>query len=323
MRRVLTALLLLLAAGAAAAVFSPWPGVLVIRAVFERGAAEASARLEKHVPDGITTTTHVYDPADPDAVLDIYRPVQTGPGAPLVVWVHGGGFVSGSRQDVANYLKILASEGFAVVNVGYSIAPGATYPTPVRQLNAALGFLDREADMLGIGADRIVLAGDSAGAQIAAQTAALITGPDYARMLGLAPMIAPERLAGVMFFCGVYDLPAGGTGSLPLDLFLHVTAWAYSGTPRWRQDARFATISVIPNLTPAFPPAFISVGNADPLAPQSVALADALNALGTDVTTLFFPDDRDPPLGHEYQFNLDTDAGRQALSRTAAWLKEL
>lgn len=160
-----------------AAVLSPWPGTLLIRALFGRGAARASAALGPHVPTGVSSRLDIpYDPADRDALLDIHWP--PGEAAhPAVVWMHGGAFVSGSRRDVANYLRVLAGQGFTAVGVGYSIAPGATYPTPLRQLDAALGFLQREAARLRLDPTRIVLAGDSAGAQLAAQMANLVTSP--------------------------------------------------------------------------------------------------------------------------------------------------
>lgn len=79
--------------------------------------------------------------------------------------------------------------------------------------------------------------------------------------------------------------------------------------------------AVAPHVTASFPPAFISVGNADPLAPQSVALADALRAKGTKVDALFFRPDHQPPLDHEYQLRLSTEAGRLALDRSVAFLR--
>jgi acetyl esterase/lipase len=296
--------------------------VLLIRALFDQGATAASASLEKHIPPGIETTTHVYDPADPDAVLDIHRGPDPVPGAPVVVWVHGGGFVSGRRQDVENYLKVLAGQGLTVVNVDYTIAPEATYPTPIRQVSAALAFLSREAATLGLDAPRFALAGDSAGAQIAAQTAAVITNPDYAARIGVEPGLDAGRLAGALLFCGIYDITGMGKSGGFFGWFIHQTAWSYSGQRDWRNSADFATMAIPPYLTPAFPPTFITVGNADPLGPQSVALAEALTAKGTSVTTLFFPPDH-PPLGHEYQFDLDSEAGKQALEQAVEWLRTL
>lgn len=323
MRRWLVGLLAFVAVAVAAFFLSPWPSVYLIRAVFDKGAADASARLEKHVPQAVATTTVSYDPADKDAVLDVLRSAQEKPNAPAVVWIHGGGFVSGRRADIANYLKVLAGHGFVVVNVDYTIAPEAAYPTPVRQVNRALAFLGREGKSLGVDPGRMVLAGDSAGAQIAAQTAAIITNPDYARQVGVTPGAAPSQLAGVLLFCGVYDISGmGGRGGV-LGWFVQSTAWAYSGKRDWRNDRAFATMSVGPNLTAAFPATFISAGNADPLGPQSIAMAGALQARGAKVQTLFFPADYRPPLGHEYQFDLDTAAGRLALTRSIEWLNGL
>lgn len=200
MRRTIIIFLAALAVIAASFILSPWPGVYLIRQIFDKGAAEAAAKLELLVPASVQVTTLSYAEGDGDAVLDIYRLPDFDPALPTVVWVHGGGFVSGQRGDIENYLKILAGEGFTVVNVEYTIAPAANYPTPVRQVNRALEFLTQEAGRLDIDAGRIVLAGDSAGAQIAAQTAAIIANPAYGNLAGVTPGAKSEQIVGALFF---------------------------------------------------------------------------------------------------------------------------
>lgn len=323
MRKWLFGLLLVVVAVIAAFILSPWPSVYVIRAIFDKGAAEASEKLAKHVPAEIRTETFNYDPSDKGAVLDIHRPNRVASGSPLVVWIHGGGFVSGRRTDITNYAKVLAGRGFNVVNVDYTIAPEATYPTPIRQVSKALAFLNAEGSKLGIDTSRIVLAGDSAGAQIAAQTAAVTVNEDYARQVGVKAGAQPSQIVGTLLHCGVYDVTRMGGGGGILGWFVKSTTWAYSGKRNWRDAKGFDTMSVAPNVTAAFPPTFISAGNADPLGPQSIAMADALQAKGVKVERLFFPKSYQPPLGHEYQFDLDTDAGKLALVRSTEWLKSL
>lgn len=323
MKKEIGGFAVLIALVVAAFFVSPWPSVWIIRAVFDRGAAEASAKLANLVPDSITTTRHRYDPADPQAMLDIHRPATLLAGAPVVVWIHGGGFVSGRRGDITNYAKILAGKGFAVVNIDYTIAPEATYPGPIRQTLRALAFLDREGASLGLPTKRFVLAGDSAGAQIAAQTAAVVTHPAYARLVGVTPEPGAYRIAGALLHCGVYDIADMGRDGGLLGWFVGSAGWAYSGKRDWRNDRQFLTMSLAPHLTKAFPPAFVSAGNADPLGPQSVALARNLAAAGVPVETLFFPPDHQPALGHEYQFDLATAAGRLALERSVEWLRQL
>jgi acetyl esterase/lipase len=304
---------------------TPWPSVLVIRAIFDRGAASASAKLERHVPQGIVTRHAVrYAPSDPDALLDIHRPSRLDPTAPTIVWVHGGGFVSGQREDLTHYLRVLAGRGFAVVNVDYTIAPGATYPTPVRQVAAALGFIDREGARLGLNRDAIVLAGDSAGAQIAAQTTNVVTSPAYAQAVGIASPLRPAQLKGALLYCGVFDLEAMGTakGGV-MGWFMRTVTWSYSGDRDWRRVSGFDRFSVARHLTPRFPPTFISAGNADPLEPQSHVMAAALRRAGVPVQSLFYPADHPVPLGHEYQFDLDTADGKRSLDQSVQWLNGL
>lgn len=301
---------------------TPWPGVLIVRTIFDSGARATSARLEERVPKEIEALTGLrYDLRDPDAAFDIYRP-NGAPASPTIVWIHGGGFVSGQRNDIANYLKILAGQGFTVVNLDYTLAPEARYPMPARQINAALGHLVENAPRLGIDADRMLLAGDSAGAHLAAQVATIVTSADYARAVGIRPAIAPARLKGVILFCGPYDLSLMGGQGLG-GLFTQLTVWAYSGARDPSDRPEFSTFSLPPHVTASYPPAFISVGNADPLAPHSKLLAETLAKRGAKVETLFFPDNHVPPLAHEYQFDLDTLAARVALARVTAFARRV
>lgn len=323
MRKWLLGILAFSALVSAAFLVSPWPSIMAIRAVFNSGAATASKKLEQHLPAGVTSSSHRYDANDPAAVLDIHRAATANRDGPVIVWIHGGGFVSGRRSDITNYAKVLAGQGFTVINVDYTIAPEATYPGPIRQVSTALSFLLQRKDELSLGAARFVLAGDSAGAQIAAQTAAVVTNPDYARLVGITPGVMPEQLAGTLLYCGVYDISGMGKDGGVLGWFVGSAGWAYSGRRDWREDPMFQTMSVAPHITKAYPPTFISAGNADPLGPQSVAIAEAISKAGVPVERLFFPPDYKPPLGHEYQFDLDTDAGRLALEKSVTWLRSL
>ncbi len=312
--RVLIAALLVVAVLFAATWVSPWPGSLAIRWLFDRGAAETARKLAPKVPAGIDA---VLDQAyDGDTKLDVYRPTPVQP-RPTVVWIHGGGFVSGRKEDVGPYARILAARGFNVASIDYSIAPEAAYPEAVRQAQRALAHLVEDSGRLGVDPQRLFLAGDSAGALLAAQTAAIVTSPAYAQAVGIAPSIAAAQLRGVLLFCGPFDL-----GLMDLDGFFPRTAmWAYVGKRDFQGSAAADQISVLRHVTAAFPPAFVSVGNADPLAAHSRALAERLGALGGTVDTLFFADDHEPPLGHEYQFDLELAEGREALERSVRFLE--
>lgn len=304
----------LLVIGYAALELSPWPAALFYRFVMNRGADMLARAAEKHVPPGVAAVLD--EPYHPRAALDVYYPAQGSGPLPTIVWVHGGGFFAGSKNQLANYLKILAARGYTVVAVGYSLAPASRYPTPVRQLNAALGYLVQNAGRLRVDPQRLYLAGDSAGAQLAAQVANILTVPSYAQTVGISPSMERAQLRGVILFCGVFDLELADPHG-PFGHFFRTVTWAYSGQ---KNAPPLPEISVMRFVTREFPPAFISAGNGDPLLRQSRAMAEALTKQGAKVETLFFPDDYRPELPHEYQFNLDTDAGRLALERTLKFL---
>jgi acetyl esterase/lipase len=296
--------------GYAALELSPWPAALAYRFFLNWGGERLNQALEKHVPAGVSAVLdREYQPG---VFLDVYHPAQGSGALPTIVWFHGGAFFAGDKSHVANYLKILAARGYTTVAVGYSLGPASHYPTPLRQGNAALAYLVQHAERLRIDPRRLFLAGDSAGAQLAAQLANIVSSPAYAAEVGMAPSITRAQLRGVILHCGVYDLDLGPPGH-----FMRTAAWAYSG----RKDTKLAEISVARYVTAEFPPAFISVGNGDPLEPHSRALADALTRAGVKTDTLFFPDGHEPELPHEYQFNLDTQAGRLALERTLRFLR--
>ncbi|WP_295363892.1 alpha/beta hydrolase [Arenimonas sp.] len=301
---------------------SPWPAVWLVRQAFDAGARDASAALEKHVPGGLREWQDLaYDPSDPDGRLDVYAPAGTDEPLATVVWIHGGGFISGNKRDVANYARVLAGQGFTVVSVQYTIAPEARYPTPLVQANRAIGFLARGGHGLPVDPSRLVLAGDSAGAQLAAQLAAAYANPAYAEAIGFTPALPPDGLAGALLYCGPYDAALVGSEGAFAG-FMRTVFWSYFGQREPREQV-LAQFSVPRHVSPAFPPAFISAGNADPLAAHSIVLADALEAQGVPVTRLFFPDDYEPALGHESQFNLDGEAGQRALRESVAFLRGL
>lgn len=306
-------------AGYLALRLTPWPSALMIRHSFDRDAIAANDRLAALVPAGLRETPDIaYLPGEPAARLSVILPAAGDGPFPVVVWVHGGAWISGSKDYIANYLRLIAAKGFAVVGIDYAIAPGATYPTPVVQTNAALAFLSRNAAGLKLDMSRFALAGDSAGAQIAAQTAITLTDPAYAARTGLVPGADGAHLKGLVLFCGGFDARnlsfEGAFGS-----FLRTVFWSYFGARDFAADPRLADFSIPPNLHSGLPPIFISAGNADPLEPQSRAVAERAEELGIRTDALFFPKDHVPPLGHEYQFTLD-EAGGEALARSLAFL---
>jgi acetyl esterase len=307
---------------------NPWPSALLIRRAMDSGGVKLVRTLQKHAPANIRAhLNEQYDASDADAFLDVFYPSKvekTDQTLPTIIWVHGGGWVGGNKYHIADYLKVLAARGYAVVGVNYSLAPDKMYPTPVRQINTALAYLTQNAERLHIDSTKFILAGDSAGAQIAAQLAVVISAPPYAKALGVAPTIERSKLRGVILYCGFYDFDVKIKRSLRLLLWSNIRTmfWSYFGTKDYLNDPRYAQFVVGRYITSNFPPMFISVGNAEEFASQSYRLAEIAANHGVPVDTLFFPENYAPSLQHEYQFDLDTNEGQLALERSVKFVDD-
>jgi acetyl esterase/lipase len=185
---------------------SPWPMVWLVRHSFDKGAKDAAASVVPRLPQGISSQRGLsYALGSSDTGFDVFAPATAQSPLPAVLWVHGGGFIAGSRADLSGYLQVLAARGYVTVAIDYSVAPEAAFPTPVRQTNLALSHVIANAKHFNIDPERIFLAGDSAGAQIVAQTALVISDASYAQQMGIVPGLARGSLRGLILYCGPYD----------------------------------------------------------------------------------------------------------------------
>jgi acetyl esterase/lipase len=152
-------------------------------------------RLYFHFPPPrAAVRTEVFATHDGQALaLDFYAPQAANPGpVPCLVVIHGGGWDSGDRAQLAEWNHRWAARGYAVAAVSYRLAPRWTWPAPQEDLLAALVWLRAHADGLGIDPERLVLVGRSAGGQIA-------TAVGYG---GMAPGVT-----GVVAFYAPHDMP--------------------------------------------------------------------------------------------------------------------
>ena len=116
-----------------------------------------------------TTSTRSRATAVATSPLSVFRPSERGDAGPGILYLHGGGMVFGNRfGGVQAYLPFIASHGAVVVAVDYRLAPEHPDPVPVEDCFAALQWIVANAAELGIDPDRLIVAGQSAGAGLAA-----------------------------------------------------------------------------------------------------------------------------------------------------------
>lgn len=260
----------------------------------------------------------VYDRQLANSLLDIYYPKNVNHPLPVIMWIHGGGFVGNSKESTQDYGMALASEGYVVANINYALAPKYKYPTPVIQANAALQYLMEHAAQYHGDMSRIFVGGDSAGAQIAGQIAAVLTDEDLARTMNIVPSVNKNQLKGALLYCGAYNMDTVRSTHHP---FIGTFLWAYTGVKQFEAYAKIDELSTVKHITPDYPPAFVTVGNKDKLEPQTLELVDVLNKKTVEVESVLY-DGPDYNLDHEYQFQMDTLPAQQTFMKAVQFLNK-
>jgi acetyl esterase len=280
-------------------------GALLVDGFF-RGASRLGrmhplARPERHAVELIRDVAYAPDTAIAEHRLDVYRPRGASGPLPVVLYVHGGGFRILSKDTHWLMGLAFARRGYLVLNVSYRLAPTHPFPAAVQDVARAFLWMVEHAADYGGDLSRLVLAGESAGAN-------LVTG------LALATLYQREEpFARRVFDSGVVPravVPACGIFQVSdvarlvrrkprISRFLadrlEEVETAYLGRDCARHGALLDFADPLPWLergeAPArpLPPFFLPVGTKDPLLPDTRRLARALERLGGVAVDRYYP----------------------------------
>lgn len=195
--------------------------------------------------------------------LDIYKQKELNEKVPLLVFIHGGGWRGGKRQDYMVYLLDYAEKGFVTATVSYRLKKDSIYPAAIEDVLDAVDFLYQNGEQYGYDTSRVALIGGSAGAHLA-----MLAGYGWEN---------PQRhkVKAVVDIYGPVDLttPYGQTQFMVTDFIGH----SYHEKPELYWEASPAKY-----LKDDLPPTLILQGTSDNLLPpsQSDTLHVRLNRLG-------------------------------------------
>jgi acetyl esterase len=245
---------------------------------------------------------------------DVVVPQGAGP-HPVLVYLHGGGWVCGSPATHRKLAHRFAEAGYLVVNVDYRLAPEHPFPTPFDDCVAAIRWATREAQRFGGDPTRLAVGGDSAGGNLSAAAAAALADdparPKAALLIyGVFDFATIGELEG---FDGVeIDGPLAEMGEKMTELMVG----AYLGSDRSEELLRDPRVSPL-HVADRLPPSHVVVGSADPLVLQARALAAALDEAG--VAHEVFVDEGMP---HGYAQMEFLPAAQPAIDRMVAFLRK-
>ncbi len=279
-------------------------------------AALAARMMRDDGPDQAVPGETLRYGADQAQSLTVWRARGVPGPAPLVVYVHGGGWSRGSKDNATGRWKIehFPSDGYAFATIDYRLVPGATVEDEAADVAHALKALLDRAAALGIDPGRVVLMGHSAGAQLVA-----LVGTDERYLKGAG--LSFGNLAGMVPIDGAaYDVPAQMRDGPAI---MQSTYAAAFGTDPARQRALSPTAAAAAHpFAPGHAPHFLLVHVQRPDGVrQAEALEAALKAAGAPVERASF--DGTGLIGHMTVNRRLGDPAYPATGAVDRWLKRL
>lgn len=245
------------------------------------------------------------------SLLDVYHPDGASEPLPTIVSIHGGGYVYGTKEIYRRYGMDMARRGFAFVNFNYRLAPKWKFPTPLWDTNAVMEWICKNARRYHLDPHRIILVGDSAGAQLASQYAAIAANPEYAALFHMTLPDIQIRALGLN--CGMYDVPAmcqGKRTGLALD---------YLGREIPADDPRLDVLSAIGT---NYPPTYITTSCHDFLRQNAEPMCDFLKEKGIPAQWKCYGTEDDESIGHVFHVNIALDEATACNNDAAAFFRE-
>ena len=211
--------------------------------------------------------------------LDLYLPEKADGPLPVIVWVHGGAWLAGSKDGGGPALPFVG-KGYAVAAINYRLSQHATFPAQIEDCKAAIRWLRANAKTYNLAPDHIGVWGASAGGHL---VALLGTSGDVKDLEGKeGPTDQSSRVQAVVDWFGPTDLTKmGGSHDQPNSPEARLL-----GGPVQDNKDKAARASPITYVAKDNPPFLILHGDKDPTVPfsQSVLLAEALKKAGVEVT---------------------------------------
>lgn len=267
----------------------------------KRSDAKRDAGLR--YPDDIIRSENIsYGPHKMN-VLDVYRPVGAAPKLPVIVSVHGGGWVYGDKELYSHYCLSLAQRGFVVVNFTYRLSPESKFPCHLEDTVKVFDWVKKNATRYGMDRENIFALGDSAGGHILALYCAMCTNPEYAAKYDFQPTegVIPKAIA---LNCSVLDIDVAKEGMAGTTMKLMKDVLPHKGT-----EEELALVNPIAYVNEKFPPCYIMTANEDFLRAQPDTFTKKLDTCGVPYIYKMYGSEFDK-LGHVFHLDMRNETGK-------------
>ncbi|WP_367297285.1 alpha/beta hydrolase [Loigolactobacillus coryniformis] len=264
--------------------------VATIRVAWQKSDAARDAGLPTTL-SGVKRFDNLRYGDDPKYnLLDIYLPHAAHAKLPVIINIHGGGWVYGTKETYQFYGLNLAQNGFAFINASYRLGPDVVYPSELTDMDQVFHWIAANHVQYNLDVNNVFIVGDSAGAQMAEQLLAIYTNPLYRRYFDYT--VPKLQICAAALNSGAYFITDPGMITGAVQAYLPLTIL---------QQKRIE-LQVENFLTPALPPLFIMTANQDFLRDKTWQLTGFLRAKQIFHETHMYGNTHDPR-GHVFHID--------------------
>lgn len=261
----------------------------------------------------------------PNSFADIWLPDNTDQKYPVVVYLHGGGFIFGNKssgdplsagdEKTGKLMKII-EQGYALVNADYALAPQYRFPSQIRQLDELFRFLLDHQEEYRLDMNHVCLSGGSAGAIMTEIYGACVCSPEYAEQLNVTPVMTKENLR-------VLAIDEAALDSSVFDSKMYAMLGCWTGAKRNTPEDT-AMINAKNYLKDSYIPSWINASNEGGengfFIKEGRDLKKVLDHIGVPNDLVYFPEENLP---HGYMDNVGKEPhADEAFNRMMSFIEK-
>lgn len=249
-------------------------------------------------------------------LLDVYYPKGTEEKLPVIVSIHGGGYVYGTKEIYFHYCMYLASLGFTVVNFNYHLAPEKKFPHQLGEINTVFHWISDNSEKYFMDKNNVFVVGDSAGAQLNSQYAAIYSNPEYAKLFDLS---VPQdiKIRALALNCGLYKFET----VFDEKVVLKTTDLQKDYLGKKISEETMKKLDVLGNITSDYPPSFVMSSQYDFLKENAKPMYDFLSSKEIECEMKIYGQEGQTYMSHVFHVNMNLEEAKVCNQDEAAFFK--
>ncbi len=272
--------------------------------------------------------------------LDIFYPEGETKRLPLIIYVHGGGWMASDKSRYVNYCMKLAKQGFLVFSINYRLAPKFRHPSCIMDTIDAINWVKKNAKAYNGDLNNIALGGDSAGAHIINTIIDICLNEEFRAYYKVEAPLKIEQIKAAFFYYGAFRF-LDSTGSdfgnemnydgvtltgtkkkndKGQDEGFMGMSELYLGVKKLTDYPGYQQIMPIDFITEKFPPTLVLSGQIDFIHKSTLEMIEKLTEKGIEFKKIIY-DKSIKEAQHGFMNNHHTNPAKECLQEVAAFIK--